>query len=230
MRHPLNWLVRLRRSPEEAQALLGDLEEEYSNRVRGRRSWIGAQVWYVRELLTAGVFAMADTSEVAPAPPPAEPRRALVRLRLLPDLRYALRRWRRRPAFAATAILTLALGIAAATAIFSIVDAVLLRPLPWTNPESLVVVHGVYPGRRDNVATAPTWNRWLISYPAWDSLRTTPAFETVAAWRPQVRLDMTLGENRTQIVRTMDVSSAFLPMRQGHPREVLHRARGQRQQ
>jgi hypothetical protein len=128
------------------------------------------------------------------------------------DVRLALRRWRRRPGFAGAAILTLALGIGATTAIFSVVDAVLLRPLPWTDPDRLVVIHGVYANRAQNPATAATWTRGFLSYPMWDALRAAGVFEAVGVWRPQVRPDMTFGETRTEIVTTMDVSSNLLPL------------------
>ncbi|HEX3703034.1 MAG TPA: ABC transporter permease [Vicinamibacterales bacterium] len=67
---------------------------------------------------------------------------------LLLDLRYALRQMRRSPLFTATSIVTLAIGIGATTAIFSTVNATLLRPLPYRHPEELVSVRTRLSGGR----------------------------------------------------------------------------------
>ena len=74
---------------------------------------------------------------------------------MMSDLRYAFRQLMKSPGFAAVAILTLALGIGANTAIFSVIDAVLLRALPYHNAERLIDIFGTNPtGDRDGVSIA----------------------------------------------------------------------------
>ncbi|MFP3939967.1 MAG: ADOP family duplicated permease [Thermoanaerobaculia bacterium] len=101
------------------------------------------------------------------------------------DLRFALRGLRRQPGFAAAAVLTLALGTGADTAVFSVVRGVLLRPLPFPEPDRLVQLLGVH--RRDGM------DQGTISYPnAVDVSRLVDSFESVAVydeWEVLVRWD-----------------------------------------
>ena len=59
---------------------------------------------------------------------------------ILQDIRYAMRQMRRAPGFALTVVLTLALGVGVATAVFCVIDAVILRPLPFAQQERIVAL------------------------------------------------------------------------------------------
>src|ERR1700704_5478590 len=95
------------------------------------------------------------------------------------DLRYALRTLAKTPAFTIVVVLTLALGIGANTAIFSLTDQVLLRMLPVKSPEQLVVLDGpgAFRGR--------TFNNGTFSYPMYRDVRDqNTVFDGVAARFP----------------------------------------------
>lgn len=98
--------------------------------------------------------------------------------RLLADIRYAARTFFKRPLFATVAVLTLALGIGANTAIFSVVNAVLLSPLPYDRPEELTVIWG-------NVAAANLFQQ-PSSVPDYEDLKSqNHVFEQITASRSQ---------------------------------------------
>ncbi|MEJ7809546.1 MAG: ABC transporter permease [Gemmatimonadaceae bacterium] len=114
------------------------------------------------------------------------------------DVRYALRGLRRRPGFALTAILTLALGIGTTSAVFSAVNAVLLSPLPYPEPERLVRIFE---------QNSPT-NRWSLSNADWQGIKEGQrAFESVALLRPGGAALSTNGQ--AEWVRVGWVTSGF---------------------
>ncbi|HEX6049197.1 MAG TPA: ABC transporter permease, partial [Gemmatimonadaceae bacterium] len=131
------------------------------------------------------------------------------------DIRFAFRTLRRRRAYAALAVGTLALGIGAATTIYGIVDGVLLRPMPFAESHRLIAVYRTYPHWREQEALQARWDRNWFSYPGfreWQERQT--AFDAVAVWAGS---DRTLtGFDVAEQVGVVRASSSLLQVLGAH--------------
>jgi putative ABC transport system permease protein len=119
------------------------------------------------------------------------------------DVRYGVRVLRRSPGFTAVAAITLALGVGANTAIFTVVNAVVLRPLPYTEPDRLIRVWESNP--------AKGWPQFSASHPTFLDWRAQArSFERLAA-QTGAGFTLTSGGD-AEIVRAIAVTSDFLPV------------------
>ena len=117
------------------------------------------------------------------------------------DLRYAMRVLQKAPGFTVVAILTLALGIGANTAVFSVVNGVLLNPLPYPHSDRLVAVAEAF----------PPFTEASISYPNFlDWARMNHTFEAVASYR-ETNFNLT-GSGEAQRLSGVQASASFFPL------------------
>jgi putative ABC transport system permease protein len=129
---------------------------------------------------------------------------------LVRDLRYAVRGFRRQPGFTAIAVMTLAIGIGANAAVFSIVNGVLMRPLAYLDPERLMSVArsgGVERGWGPPV-------RW-ISLRRWEAIRDARSFD-VGVYRPSFE-DVILGGREPEVLRAGRFSANVLSILRVQP-------------
>jgi predicted permease len=124
---------------------------------------------------------------------------------ILNDLRYALRSLRRTPGFTTAAVLTLAIGIGANTAIFSIVDHVILRPLAYHDPDRLYVVHEAVPKLAHIAPAIPVSANHFVEWK-----RNTNAFEDMALLG-SVSLNLT-GAGEPEQLLAARASAELFPM------------------
>ncbi len=198
------WLLTRRLSAEWRDFVVGDLEEEFAT--RSADSSVAGHAWF-----------WWQTIRCLAAPPHVRPNQSLhgsskgdskVRT-LLADLRYAFRVMSRTPSFAVAVISVLALGIGANTAIFSIVNAVLLRPLPFEEPERLVRIFTRTPGGRLFELSPGKFYDWQ---------RDAQSFEGMAIYPCCGFRELALtGTGTARRVRATAVSAGFFEMVRARP-------------
>jgi predicted permease len=205
----LGWLL----PSELEQSVLGDLREEWIA-IADADSVEHARRWYWREAVSiAGrvlVMRIGRRGVRTPAslsPSPRGPRMDTVRQ----DLRFAIRVLARRRTFTAVAIATLALGIGAATTIFTVVDAVVLRPLAYRESDRLVMVTRTFPEWRNDPALARGWADINFTYPEyreWRAMRRS--FEDLGIWVST--LAVLSGSGDPEEVRVSYISASLFPL------------------
>ena len=136
----LKRLVALIGTGEEQRTLTSELAELYQHRLE-QHGAAAADRWYRREVRRTLWHLITDRARSIPRP-------GEIMFDLFHNLRHGVRRMARTPAFSLTVVLTLALGIGANTAVFTVVDGILLKPLPFHDPERLVGLWHTWPGSR----------------------------------------------------------------------------------
>jgi predicted permease len=198
------WLLTKRLPAEWRDFVVGDLEEEFAT--RSDDSPVAAHAWF-----------WWQTMRCLAAPPPVRPNRLPVgssqgdsRMRtVFADLRYAFRVMSRTPSFAVAAVSVLALGIGANTTIFSIVNAVLLRPLPFEEPERLVRIFTRTPGGRLFELSPGKFYGWQ---------RDAQSFEGMAMYQCCGFRELALtGTGTARPVRATAVSAGFFEVVRARP-------------
>src|SRR5262245_60934050 len=116
------------------------------------------------------------------------------------DLRFGARTLLKNPGFALTAVITLALGIGANTAIFSVVNAVLLKPLPYAQPDRLVWVTEYFPHNSVEMTLSPDYLEWRAQ---------SEVFEHLAAFQTD-SLNLT-GDGEPERLAAIDATANMFP-------------------
>ncbi len=186
------------------------LERDF--RARGRLRYLQFLLAELRGLLSQAVRERLTRGSVQPSGGPlmrGGPRKGGATDGWIQDLRYGWRQLLRTPGVSALAVLTLALGIGANSTIFSVVDAVMDRPVPYHEPDRLVHIFEQYPVQRPDMPSA--WGLGTPRVSAGDFLDYSAlnnTFEYLAA----IWLDHYVLDGTSTITRGLGVSEDFLPM------------------
>ncbi len=199
---PVRWILRLVLPPEEREFFLGDLEEG------PERSWARELLGALTLRASRIVGGEVGTRRVGPNGRRHETRGDGMMRELSADLRVGARTLARSPGFAAVALMTMALGVGANTAIFSILNGVLLKPLPYPEPDRIVRVWENNLGRG--------WSTFSLSpLNYWDWRDRNRTLERLGAY--QTSSVSYTGGDRPESLSVLRVSEDYLPILGGEP-------------
>ena len=192
------------REAEIVEELAQHLDDVYERSLKAGLSEAEAKRAALKELADTELQReMRRSQKPASEAPVAGRGRTNVLADFLHDLRYAIRQQRKNPAFTIVAVITLALGIGANTAIFSVVNTILLQPLPYKDPERLVLVweENAKQGYPTDTPTAANFGDWRDQ---------NQLFEGMAAMAPD-SFNLT-GSGDPERLEGRRVSASFFPL------------------
>ncbi|HVS66340.1 MAG TPA: ABC transporter permease [Thermoanaerobaculia bacterium] len=182
-----------------------EVERELEFHLEMRTEELIAEGWSPAEASAEAARIFGDRQTVAAQCRDLEVRRRRAREKadmidaLRQDLRFAIRQLLSHPGFTVAALLTLALGIGATSAIFSLVDGVLLRPLPWPDPGRVVDVAEINERGRPNAVSTPNYEDWR---------RSSTTLEAMSVWSGWTDT-VTVGDEAWNVPQSV-VSGEFL--------------------
>jgi putative ABC transport system permease protein len=211
-----DWKAEIvRRLEDPSQPIRSEVLEEMAQHVEQRYRLLLARGQSEEQAHAEALQEVSDRAALAAAlrtpvrtplsEPPAlgEARRGSVVRSIWQDVRYACRVFVKHPGFTAVAVITLSLGVGATTAIFSVLNTVLLRPLPFAEPNRLVRIWESNPGSG--------WPEFSASHPNFLDFRArSTSFEHLAAYT-NVGFSLTT-DSDADIVRGLAVTTDFLPL------------------
>jgi hypothetical protein len=196
-------------NPAREALIIGELSQQldqrYEELLAGGTSDADARRLAIEALLDRGALAndmrsFRQAHSASPVIPGATNHFLFVDL--WQDVRYAARMIRKERGFAAAAVVTLALGIGATTAIFSVVNAVLINPLPYPDSDALVSIVHTVDGREEAYFGDQIYTIYT------EQNRT---FEAFGVWSPYSRAATVTGQGDPEAVRVLAVSQGLLP-------------------